>query len=201
MKRKSYLSPQFRNLRTEQIGPSSHKNEYRNGVLCGNWQEERYKGDNAHDATKHVPGALHTSYKKDFGGDARVPEGAAGPAAMHRTPDLGRELLFGHSAKAARGEPPATGPVLKGLPKLEAKKAQWKADVNPDSAPMLSTKAALSDSVGKMVQRDASILKDSKVASGHSFSASFVAEHSQVGLRTAFPLTLTPLASLGKRAA
>lgn len=31
-----------RMARTEQIGPSGHKNEYHIGVLHGNWQEERY---------------------------------------------------------------------------------------------------------------------------------------------------------------
>ena len=29
-------------VRTEQIGPSGHKNEYHIGVLHGNWQEERF---------------------------------------------------------------------------------------------------------------------------------------------------------------
>ena len=31
-----------RMVRTEQIGPSGHKNEYHIGVLHGNWQEERF---------------------------------------------------------------------------------------------------------------------------------------------------------------
>ena len=196
MPRKAYLSPQFRNLRTEQIGPSSHKNEYRNGVLNGNWQEERYKGEVPEDTTRHV---LSSSYKGDFGGSVKVPQGAGGPAAMHRAPDLGRELLFGHSTKPARGEPAPVGAVKKNLPKLEAKKAEWKKAQDPDAAPMESTKSALMDSVGKMVQRDKQILKESKVAGQHTFSTSFVAEHNATGLRTAFPMTLTPLASLGKK--
>src|SRR3989338_7403142 len=32
----------YRMVRTEQIGPSGHKNEYHIGVLHGNWQEERF---------------------------------------------------------------------------------------------------------------------------------------------------------------
>eukprot|EP00756_Hemistasia_phaeocysticola_P058626 Hpha_TRINITY_DN3526_c0_g1::TRINITY_DN3526_c0_g1_i1::g.25684::m.25684 len=41
MSRAPYLHPSQRNLKTEQVGPSSHQNEYHTGVLQGNWVEDR----------------------------------------------------------------------------------------------------------------------------------------------------------------
>lgn len=38
----SYLHPSQKGSKTEQIGPSSHRNEYHVGVLEGNWFEERF---------------------------------------------------------------------------------------------------------------------------------------------------------------
>eukprot|EP01062_Namystynia_karyoxenos_P022198 TRINITY_DN18488_c0_g1_i1.p2 TRINITY_DN18488_c0_g1~~TRINITY_DN18488_c0_g1_i1.p2 ORF type:complete len:244 (+),score=81.86 TRINITY_DN18488_c0_g1_i1:86-733(+) len=36
-----YLHPSQRNLKTEQVGPSAHLNDYHVGVLQGNWVEDR----------------------------------------------------------------------------------------------------------------------------------------------------------------
>ncbi|CUG79981.1 Hypothetical protein, putative [Bodo saltans] len=38
---KTYLHPSQRSLKTDQIGPSGHKNQYHIAVLEGNWLEER----------------------------------------------------------------------------------------------------------------------------------------------------------------
>jgi hypothetical protein len=94
---KGYLHPSQRNLRTEQIGPSSHKNDYHLGVLEGNWQEAR----TAFGATaeKRARGALrfdavsthHVSFPKYTTSECLQAKPLDTP--MTEAP---RELLFGH---------------------------------------------------------------------------------------------------------
>lgn len=47
-----YLHPSLRNLKSEQVGLSSHKNVYQNGVLEGNWLEERMAMENMYRYTE-----------------------------------------------------------------------------------------------------------------------------------------------------
>jgi hypothetical protein len=172
-----YLSPQFRNLRTEQIGPSSHKNEYNNGVLVSNWSEDRFKSTNGVEAKGAMASA--TSYQSDFAG------GSKGRRTMTRAPDLGCDLLFGHSAT------PAAAAAVSALPPkqvsaIQKKRDEWKRDVDPDAPTMVSTKKGLMDSVGDLVKRDKSVLASAstaKHAASGKFSHSFVGDHRQTGLR------------------
>jgi hypothetical protein len=101
MPRRSYLSPQFRNLRTEQIGPSSHKNEFRSGVLVGNWSEDRLPraaGLGGAPSDKLPP--LGSTHSQQFTDKSR----AVPTQTMQKTPDMGRELMFGHNPHGAPTE-------------------------------------------------------------------------------------------------
>lgn len=94
----AYLHPSQRNLKTEQIGPSSHKNEYHVGVLEGNWFEERYSfGPQPQKATKfNATSVSSTSFP------ARTPgEYASARAAEAANDEAPRDLLFGHGEHAA----------------------------------------------------------------------------------------------------
>eukprot|EP00760_Papus_ankaliazontas_P025229 PhM_4_TR2536/c0_g1_i1/m.61221 len=87
-----YLHPSQRNLRTDQIGPSSHKNEFRPGVLIGEWQEQKSAV-----GLRAVYPKLQTRtiYRNSFYGDK------ADKALYSRPKDYPRELLFGQDVRAA----------------------------------------------------------------------------------------------------
>ena len=91
---KSFLHPSQRPLKTEQIGPSSHKNEYHVGVLEGNWQEER------HAFGRHAQGPQkfdgRTVMRDSFPRRSEANYKAAVPPTAPGAAEAPRELLFGH---------------------------------------------------------------------------------------------------------
>lgn len=202
MPRRAYLSPQFRNLHTEQIGPSSHKNEYRNGVLVGNWAEDRLPrstnligtvtSESSPAATSLPP--LSSTYKAQFSDKSKL----VPTQPMMKAPDLGRGLLFGHngpsrgnhSASAVESVPP------KEVARFQEKRAEWRDVKDPDAArSFTTTKTAEMDRVGQLVQRDRDVMSATKatVPIPTNFSASFVNDHQVSGLRTPFAMSQTPL--------
>ena len=93
MTKKAFLHPSQRSLKTEQIGPSGHKNEFHVGVLEGNWQEERHTFGPQPAKNSPFTGTTtqRTSYQPASSAqlhDARPPE-----AYSQEAP---RQLLFGH---------------------------------------------------------------------------------------------------------
>ena len=196
MPRRSYLSPQFRNLHTEQIGPSSHKNEFRNGVLVGNWAEDRLPKAGGtlggSDGTTLPP--LGSTYSAQFADKSR----AVPSQPMHKAPDMGRALLFGHNPSRDGTAAPAGAEMPhKEVSRFQAKRSEWKRETDPDfggGSTFTTTKRAEMDSVGELVNRDRSVLASTKVATRASnFTGSFGGETGSMGLRTAYPMHNTPL--------
>ena len=164
-----YLHPTHRSLKTEQIGPSSHKNEYRTGVLVGNWLEERLPKVDPAPAPMPKPTTASEFVTK-----------SVAPRHLVRAPDAGRDLLFGHSTSshvgAAKPEPV--------IPKFQKKRQEWAVDRDPDTHFMKTTKTVEMDAVGEIVIRDKQVLHDAAVKSGASFSKTFVQDHRHMSLRT-----------------
>lgn len=197
MPRRAYLSPQFRNLRTEQIGPSSHKNEFRSGVLVGNWAEERLPRQ-AGSMPGSVPDStlppIGTTYGSQFADKSKqVPT-----LTMGRVPDMGGQLLFGHSATSKADKKLADqAPQTKTIDRFQAKRRQWQEENDPDAMNVTTTKKAEMDRVGEMVQRDPSVLTATHAkGSKGGFVSTFVREHQNTGLRTPYPIQNTPLRNL-----
>jgi hypothetical protein len=88
-------------VRTEQIGPSGHKNDYHIGVLHGNWQEERYALGRKAQGRLRFEGESETVAAFAPGaGDG------ASPKPMRAFPaECPRELLFGQGAAATTMAP------------------------------------------------------------------------------------------------
>jgi hypothetical protein len=93
---KTYLHPSQRSLKTDQIGPSGHKNQYHIAVLEGNWLEERrgfgpQPTPKDHDALATTTQRLsYTNVDSQSRRDAKPME-----AISFEAP---RELLFFHGA-------------------------------------------------------------------------------------------------------
>lgn len=87
--------------RTDQIGPSSHQNQYCRGVLCGNWMEERLL-DIERAQTKPTPVPLETTYGTSFVNPAITADGASlAPPPLMKAPDAGQHLLLGHNSSSS----------------------------------------------------------------------------------------------------
>ena len=93
---KSFLHPSQRTLKTEQIGPSSHKNEYHVGVLHGNWSEERQAFGRHASGPQRFEGRTTTkdTFPPRTGADLKAAQ-APQMSLLYEAP---RELLFGHGA-------------------------------------------------------------------------------------------------------
>lgn len=83
-----YLHPSEKRLKSEQIGPSSHKNVYHAGVLTGNWIEERAGFGQI---PVSVPLETTTINKLSFQHPGRSRRQEPTPHT-----DVERALLFGH---------------------------------------------------------------------------------------------------------
>lgn len=94
---RTFLHPSQRPLKTEQIGPSSHKNEYHVGVLHGNWAEERNAfGMRANGPVKFSgQPTTKATYPPRSAADIRAAQTAMASSAASEAP---RALLFGHGA-------------------------------------------------------------------------------------------------------
>jgi hypothetical protein len=192
MPRRSYLSPQFRNLRTEQIGPSSHKNEFRSGVLVGNWSEDRLpRATGLGGAPSDNLPPLGSTHSQQFTDKSR----AVPSQTMQKTPDMGRELMFGHNPHGAPTAASETNVPPKEVKRFQEKRAAWREEVDPDAqSRMKTTKKAEMDRVGDLVQRDHAVLEECRAtATMGRFTGAIVNDHVQSGLRTPYPMHNTPL--------
>lgn len=204
MGRRTYLSPQFRNVRTEQIGPSSHKNEYRAGVLVGNWQEARVDATDlgaggvatsilAVGSVAAAPFKPTTTYGSDFAHGS-----TPSVRGMIRAPDLAKELLLGQSSGRTLGQANHSAMPQKHIAKLH-KVGTDAAAVLGASNPFVTTKMASHDALAqeRSVATGAGSISASAamppVQTRDKFTRTFVAEHNQVGLRRPEELKLTPL--------
>eukprot|EP00659_Diplonema_papillatum_P012495 gene12495-19333_t len=93
MSKAPYLHPSQRNLRTEQVGPSSHQNEYHVGVLQGNWVEDRVmfsqKGSEAQNVKADCLTISRASYQKPAKGMKYRSDAVS-------QSETDRHLIFGH---------------------------------------------------------------------------------------------------------
>jgi hypothetical protein len=91
---KTFLHPSQRTLKTEQIGPSSHKNEYHVGVLHGNWAEERQAFGRQANGPQRFEGRTTSkdTYPPRTGADFKSAQ-APQMSLLYEAP---RQLLFGH---------------------------------------------------------------------------------------------------------
>lgn len=98
-KKNSYLHPSQRSYKTEQIGPSSHKNEYHVGVLEGNWFEERCAFGKAVERNVKFSGesTQQASFAPRTEEEYRNAKGSDSLSAS----DAPRALLFGHGLHEA----------------------------------------------------------------------------------------------------
>lgn len=91
-----YLHPSQRSLKTDQIGPSGHKNQYHVGVLEGNWFEDR---GSFGPQRSNLPAGKHfstaTTQRVSYQEDAAWQEARQPTATSLEAP---RELLFTHGA-------------------------------------------------------------------------------------------------------
>ena len=120
-----YLHPSQRNLRTEQIGPSSHKNEFRPGVLIGDWNEAKTA---ANVISVQPKLQTRTINRNSYYG---IP---ADPALFSRPQEYTRDLLFGHSGFDATAHPQSEN-----LTRTEKKKQEWERMRDPDVFRVLAT--------------------------------------------------------------
>jgi hypothetical protein len=165
---RSYLHPSQRPLKTEQIGPSSHKNEYHVGVLHGNWAEERQAFGRHANGPVRFEGRATTkgAYPPRSGADIKAAQGAQ----TSNTYEAPRQLLFGHGRDQvnllttaelsypdhSRGESttsPVKLPDIVGVSKrstlVQKKQAEW-AEWAGDS--YVTTKNATFDSTADAVK-------------------------------------------------
>ena len=168
MSRAPYLHPSHREAKTDQIGTSSHQNGYGNGVLLGNWYEDRF-APKAGDVAVAYP-MPNTTVTDDF--QHRTTK----VRPLMKTADLGKELLLGQG-----GEPVPLPP--KEIDKFRLKKALWaeERDMEP-SAHFVTTKmqadgpVARSVAVGETAQRVIRPLIS-------QFSQQQVTDHTHLSLR------------------
>lgn len=181
MSRSAYIHPTHRSLKTEQIGPSSHKNEFQKGVLVGNWYEDRIPPP----SHEELPFYAETTRDVEFG--AKCTESRR----MERAADLPRELLFGHTSSTIRDKDAIPAKPLPVLKAADLKRQTWKNDLDPDKETFTTTKKSLVDSVGDHVMRDKQVLHDTCIKTGIAFSSTFVNDHKQMGLRIPSPSATT----------
>ena len=97
----TFLNPKERVLHSEQIGLSSHINEYNNGTLCGNWTEERNALD-FHENVKYDP--AYQSVQKTqptlnsimFAHPGSIKSDAYKRAEPIPANEVGKDILFVH---------------------------------------------------------------------------------------------------------
>ena len=116
--------------RTDQIGPSSHQNQYCRGVLVSNWAEERLL-DIERTQGKPPQIKMESTYQQSFISPAIKAAGASlAPPPLMRAPDAGQHLLLGHAA----GDKAAATIAPKQVDALQKKQLRWKQERDPDFA-------------------------------------------------------------------
>lgn len=201
-----YLHPSQRNLKSEQIGPSSHKNEYTIGVLQGNWIEER-----AGFEQKFVDAPLESISvaKASYQNPAKLQQLAAAT-----TSDLEKELIFGHGHDFHQtsfvttnqlfykdpnsgGDSLKTDTVMKMTgasavnEKAMAKRQQWQAEAAPNHYE--TTKAATIDSTGRSIQHSKVEFNKPATSKWGDCVKSLTNDHHRTGFRQPVALKRTPL--------
>eukprot|EP01063_Lacrimia_lanifica_P039516 TRINITY_DN8696_c0_g4_i1.p2 TRINITY_DN8696_c0_g4~~TRINITY_DN8696_c0_g4_i1.p2 ORF type:complete len:134 (+),score=59.62 TRINITY_DN8696_c0_g4_i1:91-492(+) len=121
MAARPYLHPSQRNLKSEQVGPSSHTNEYHVGVLQGNWVEERRAiVQNPVDTKLDSMTVSRASYQKPRAGEVVKTK----PVSQNETP---RNLLFGHGTDKI-------GDAGQRSALVEKKRADWNNENDPEAS-------------------------------------------------------------------
>eukprot|EP01003_Olkasia_polycarbonata_P005846 NODE_581_length_798_cov_90.786382_g517_i0.p1 GENE.NODE_581_length_798_cov_90.786382_g517_i0~~NODE_581_length_798_cov_90.786382_g517_i0.p1 ORF type:complete len:229 (+),score=34.94 NODE_581_length_798_cov_90.786382_g517_i0:77-763(+) len=216
-----YLHPSHRNLKSEQIGPSSHKNEYNVGVLQGDfWVEDRAAFDQKY---TNVPLEATTIMKASFqnpGTHAPVQKTTPIPQG-----EMDKQLMFGHGKdfhessyitmnELMYADPGAMPEALKTdiVVKVQggslrrrfadAKKSQWQIE-NTEADRFVTSKKATIDATADQVtqattQRE---LQNGKAPTQKWGSAvkSLSSDHHKTGLRGGVTLTRSPLVQRGFR--
>eukprot|EP00755_Sulcionema_specki_P004722 Sspe_Gene.4618::Locus_1521_Transcript_1_1_Confidence_1.000_Length_838::g.4618::m.4618 len=180
-----YLHPSQRNLRKEQVGPSSHQNEYHVGVLHGNWVEDRAAiGQKPVKVKMDTTTIARASYQ-------RPPAGVKCRQDPISQGETDRQILFGHGTDfhqtnyttlneltytdLSKGDATIKSDVAfkvsgnterKSL--VDKKKAQWQDDNDPEKDAYVSTKKATHDASGEVIRREkppkATFLKPGEVS-------------------------------------
>eukprot|EP01059_Diplonema_ambulator_P020101 TRINITY_DN33793_c0_g1_i1.p1 TRINITY_DN33793_c0_g1~~TRINITY_DN33793_c0_g1_i1.p1 ORF type:complete len:178 (+),score=26.54 TRINITY_DN33793_c0_g1_i1:47-535(+) len=159
MSRAPYLHPSQRNLKNDQVGPSSHQNEYHVGVLQGNWVEERVVYNQRPQNVKlDCLTVSRASYQNHGPGVEK-----AVPVSQHET---SRHLLFGHGTDLTQTDfsttssiaythtsCPDTIPQSNSL--LAKKRAQWVVENDPEQDHYKSTKKESHDATADYIRRTA----------------------------------------------
>eukprot|EP00667_Euglena_gracilis_P018119 EG_transcript_19214 len=200
-----YIHPTQRSLKCEQIGPSSHKNEYSLGVLSGNWIEELASFEKkVVDMPLEGTSVMKASYQR--------------PAATQQLrpvppKELEKELLFGHGTDYNQKsfvttnqlfyQDPAAGTTVKtdaglkltgyrGVNSLALKKkAEWEADMKQSTFETM--KASTIDSTARTVQEEGyEFVPHSATQWGDSMKC-LSQDYHRSGLRQPVPLYRTPL--------
>eukprot|EP00995_Heteronema_vittatum_P003977 NODE_1612_length_925_cov_232.100457_g475_i1.p1 GENE.NODE_1612_length_925_cov_232.100457_g475_i1~~NODE_1612_length_925_cov_232.100457_g475_i1.p1 ORF type:complete len:221 (-),score=68.16 NODE_1612_length_925_cov_232.100457_g475_i1:186-848(-) len=210
--RAPYLHPSQRNLKSDQIGPSSHKNEYTLGVLQGNWGEDRAALEQR--VTKATLGATTISKASYQHPGALAPIKRAEPT---QHPEMPRALMFGHGTdfhqtsfvttnqcffKGASTSPDgsmgdtAASALLAGPPPrtelAEKKRQQWQADGQVEDH-YKSTKASTLDATAQ-ASMNSSVGKPAAQTSKWGASVKELnSDYRKMALRGPIALNRTPL--------
>eukprot|EP00997_Jenningsia_sp_PLL12_P006734 NODE_3304_length_789_cov_105.739189_g2761_i0.p1 GENE.NODE_3304_length_789_cov_105.739189_g2761_i0~~NODE_3304_length_789_cov_105.739189_g2761_i0.p1 ORF type:complete len:216 (-),score=23.33 NODE_3304_length_789_cov_105.739189_g2761_i0:79-726(-) len=201
-----YLHPSQRNLKSDQIGPSGHKNEYNVGVLQANWVEDRASFEQ-----RFVDPPLEstTICKASYQHPGRIRRVEPSPVG-----DMAKELLFGHGSDfhsksyvttnelfyadhQKMGDSLKTDSVLKSTSSCARsdqtmkKQRQWQEELT-DTKRFETTKAATIDASGKQAAANYSFKKQSAEKWGESVRELSM-DHHKTGLRTPFVYHRSPL--------
>jgi hypothetical protein len=158
----SFLHPSQRTLKTEQIGPSSHKNEYHVGVLEGNWCEDR----NAfgRQALGPQPFKSRATTRDAFPPRSTSEYASALPGNLGGSTEAPRTLLFGHgepvNTVVSTAESSFTG-ATSGLPPiaqprrrlLDKKREEWHSRV-PHDGRYVTTKNVTVDATAEHAKQN-----------------------------------------------
>lgn len=168
------MHPTHRSMKGDNIGPSSHKNNYTCGVLLGNWLEERIPKDSTSSSFKsNGPWSFPASTTKThFVAKSVIPR------TMNRQPDMGRDLLFGQATDGSATQTEAN--PSKTIDALQKKRAQWRQERDPDAEPMQSTTHFSLASAARAIATEEPSPKQSRKT---NFTASCVQEHNVLGFR------------------
>eukprot|EP01010_Urceolus_cornutus_P000023 NODE_1002_length_1176_cov_236.712511_g762_i0.p1 GENE.NODE_1002_length_1176_cov_236.712511_g762_i0~~NODE_1002_length_1176_cov_236.712511_g762_i0.p1 ORF type:complete len:217 (-),score=34.82 NODE_1002_length_1176_cov_236.712511_g762_i0:424-1074(-) len=209
-----YLHPSQRNLKSEQIGPSSHKNNFSIGVLDGNWVEDREAFTQTY---VHAPSENTTVSRASY----QHPGGKAGTKPHRVDPitagSLPRQLLFGHGNDFNQTSYCTMNELFYSNPNpdsgsqrvktdvavkmsaasgrkdmLEKKKAQWQEDAAGDMKQFETMNSQMIDATGKQLQENYSFQKPTTNKWGTSVKE-LSSSHHRTGLRGEFALNRTPL--------
>jgi hypothetical protein len=200
------MHPAQRNLKSEQIGPSSHKNSYNIGVLQGNWAEDRTVFDQK---LANVPMESTTIHKASFMHPGK-------PTRQEPTPhgEVDKTLLFGHGDDFSKtsfvtmNELFYTNPFKDGDTKkvdkairsqdssqrcdlAEKKRQQWELERDVNDR-FNTTKSSTIDSAAKFA-RENQVYEPAATRKCHEGTSEFNKDYHKMDLRGPVQMSLSPL--------